>query len=106
MDVRRHRYGRERPELWPRPRDLALQEPEAPERPARRVESRREAVGQDGPLLGQELSGRDAMSQRGIDRFHGPTIPRRPSEAFECGGGEPYNRLGGPGPAVGGKDLG
>src|SRR4029450_3579176 len=83
----RPRPPRERLEPRPRPHDLALNEPEAPEGPARRVESRCEAVGQDRPLLGQELSRRNAMGQRRIDRFHAPTIPRRLSEAFGCGGG-------------------
>ena len=79
MDVGRHRHARQRWNSVPRPRDLALHEPEAAERPAPRIESRREAVGQHRPLRGQRAvrAGRDDASAGSIG-FMGPLYRRTP----------------------------
>src|SRR2546425_11294181 len=50
VDIGGARHAREPEELLPRPHDLTLDESEAPERPARRIEGGRAAVGEDGPF--------------------------------------------------------
>src|SRR2546425_4559152 len=46
VDIGGARHAREPEELLPRPHDLTLDESEAPERPARRIEGGRAAVGE------------------------------------------------------------
>src|SRR5256886_1258304 len=70
-----HRHPREFEELFPRPHDLALHVAEAAERPARRIEPGRQAVGEDGPLRRQRLARGDPPGEGGIGACH-PRPPR------------------------------
>src|SRR5215510_5289458 len=81
VDVRPHGHAGQAPKLLPRPRHLAFHEPVAPERPARRVEARRESVGEDGPLGGQRLARGDALGDGRIDAAHAMAPPELPENA-------------------------
>src|SRR5262249_7482606 len=68
VNVGRQRDARQPQELLPRPRHGVGDEAEAAERPALRIEARRQSIGEHRPLLRQHLAGRHTRRQGGIDR--------------------------------------
>src|SRR5437867_730215 len=70
VDIGGARHAREPEELLPRPHDLTLDESEAPERPARRIEGGRAAVGEDGPFRRARLARGDPPGEGGVGVCH------------------------------------